>query len=159
VRGEVSRRERIEAVLLDAYDQSPRPDDEPSRINAVRRLAGVALHPVRRAPQQLCRPDRITPTHVREADGELGETAPQFTLVVGCGLPRALQHFMRLERAAFVEEPLRLRERVRRRQREVVRHPLDPRGVARQRPTQLVTRTGATGPSGAVSVPSGLARF
>jgi len=157
--GEISRRKRIEAVLLDAYDQSPRPGDEPGRVNAVGGPAGVALYPVCRAPQQLCRPDRIAPTRVGEAHGDLGQTPPQFTLVVGRGLPRALQHLVRLERAARIEELLRLRERVRRPEREVVGHALDPRGAARQRPTQLVPRPAAPRPSGAVPVPPGLARF
>jgi hypothetical protein len=155
---QVSPRQHVEAVLLDAYGQSPRPEAEPHHVDAMRRLAGIALDTVGGAPQKRCRPDRIAPLRMGEADSKLCQAAPQFALASGGCLPRTLQHLMCLERTADVEEPLRFGERLIRGQCEVVGHALDPRRAMRKGSAQLVTWAGVARASRDIPVPPTVTR-
>ena len=62
---------------------------------------------------------------------------------------------MGVERAAGVEQSLRLGERLQWWQHEVVRHPFDAWGVTRQRTAEAVARPVGAGPAGGVPVPVG----
>jgi len=66
--------------------------------------AGVAVHLVGAAPEQCHRPSRVSPAGVRESDGDLGQTSPQFPVGSGRGLPRGLENLVGVERAAFGEQ-------------------------------------------------------
>lgn len=67
--GEIVLGESIDAVRLDAYGQSPCPDHEPSRIDAMRRVACVPVDAVHGAAQQLHCSHGIAPPGVCEANG------------------------------------------------------------------------------------------
>jgi hypothetical protein len=123
--GEITRGDGSGAVTIDSCRQRARPHNKPCRVDTVRRVRGVPLNAVGRASQQPCRPHGVSSLRMRHADGELGKTTPQFAFVLRRRFPGPLQHLVRVERAASVEQPLRLDERRRRRQRRLIGNPLN----------------------------------
>ena len=134
------RRHGRQPVPLDPVRQVVSRPDDSRRVDPVRAIAGIPADRARAAAQQGRRSGGISALRVREAHRHLGQALPQIALGGLRRLPRCLQHFMRAERPAMIDQLLSEGERAGRRQRARIRHRGLAGSTAAQRPAQLVPR-------------------
>ena len=87
-----------------------------------------------------------------DADRELGKCLPQCLLVVRAVLPCGLEHFVRVERQAPVQQILGIGQGFGRRQLEVIRNAWNAFAALRKWSTEGVAGTSASGPAGFVAI-------
>jgi hypothetical protein len=124
----------------------------------VRRRAGIPGYPIRTPAEQRCGAPGVPAPRVRKANRDLGEPLPQITLGGGRGLPRGLEHLVRVKRALGVEQLLGKLERLGRREDEIVRDPFVAGRAAWQRPAQRVTWPGIASPPRRITITPARAR-
>ena len=108
----------------------------------------------RAAEQGDCTLDVAT-LDVGDADSELGQALPQHPLIVRAVLPCGLEHFVRVERQAPVQQILGKGQGLGRSQLEVVWNARNAFAALRKWSAESVARAGASGSAGFVAVTLG----
>jgi hypothetical protein len=106
----------------------------------------------RRAAKNRHRTLVVAALHMGDADRELGKCLPQCLLVVRTVLPRGLEHFVRVEGQAPIQQILSAGQCFGRRQLEVVRNAGNAFAALRKRLTEGVAGTLASGPTEFVAI-------
>lgn len=95
--------------------------------------------------------DSISAAMMRQRHAELGKPLPQRAFLDRTGLPSRLEHLVRGERPAVLEQPPRECDRLVRWQR-LLGHRLDARRTVRQRATEFVTRPSLSGATAGIPI-------
>ena len=126
--------------------------DQAGKVEIVRRVRRVGLDPLDAPAEQRDRAPGVVTLQMGEADRELRQALPHVALRGLGGLPRRLEHLVRLERKALVQQSLGLAHGLVRGEDEIVGHPVDADGAVWQRAAAGVPRSRVAGPAGRVTV-------
>ena len=118
------------STVLDAVRKSGGVIDEAVEVQPQRSGTLVVASPLRdalgTATQQRDPAANVPPLQMREPDRELGQPAPELALHSRSGLPGRLQHLVRVERHACIEQALGLAHGFVGGEDEILGDPLDP---------------------------------
>jgi hypothetical protein len=124
-------------------------------------IDAVGCHPVvvgqscrRAAEQGDCTRD-VAALDVGDADSELGQALPQHPLIVWAVFPCRLEHLVRVECQATVQQILGIGEGFGWRQREVIRDACNALAALPKGSAESVARAGASGSAGFVAITLG----
>src|SRR5215208_4623926 len=121
-------------------------------VDGVRRGLVFVGKASRRAAKQRDRPLDVAALNVGDADRELGKGLPECPLLDRAVLPRRLEHLVRVECQAPIQQVLRIVKGFGRRQLEIIRDTRNALAARRKWPTEGVSRTAASGPPGVVAI-------
>ncbi len=99
--------------------------DQPFDIDSMGRGAATSVQVVCGPGQDARRSGAIPALDMSDADGELRQALPHPALVIGCVLPRRLEHLVCIERQPTVQQLLCIVERIGRGQVQIVGDALD----------------------------------
>ena len=126
--------------------------DETFYVDAIWRRLVLVRKAGRRAAQHGDRPLDVATLDMCDPDRELRKGLPQCPLLDRPVLPCRLEHLMRIERQAPIQQVLRIVESLGGRQFEVIWDARNALAALRKRPAKGVARTAASGPAGFVAI-------